>query len=71
MDIKLYSSPTCPKCKIIAMKLERKGYSFVKITDEEVILNKGLKSIPWLEVDGELFDFGAANEWINNAPEVI
>jgi hypothetical protein len=53
------------------MKLERKGYNFIKITDEEVILNKGLKSIPWLEVDGELFDFGAANEWINNAPEVI
>ena len=52
------------------MKLEKKGYQFEKVIDEDVILAKGLKSIPWLEVDGEMFDFGAANEWINKAPEV-
>lgn len=65
MDIKLYSSPTCPKCKVIATKLEKKKIKFEKIIDEEIIISKGLKSIPWLEVDGMLFDFHDANEWIN------
>lgn len=69
MNIKLYSSPTCPKCKVLIAKLEKKGLKFEKITDENIIINKGLKSIPWLEVDGEMLDFGAANTWINNAPE--
>lgn len=64
MNIKLYSSPTCPKCKMLATKMERKGIKFEKIIDEEIIIGKGLKSIPWLEIDGTLFDFHDANEWI-------
>lgn len=65
MNIKLYSSPTCPKCKMLATKMERKGIEFEKIIDEEIIIGKGLKSIPWLEVDGTLFDCHDANDWIN------
>lgn len=39
--------------------------------DEEVLIEKGLKSVPWLQVDdGELMDFGTANNYINELPEV-
>lgn len=65
MEIVLYASPTCPKCKVLAAKLEKKGATFTKEMDEEKIIAKGFKSIPWLEVDGELMDFGTANDWIN------
>ena len=71
MEIKLYASPTCPRCKVIATKLEKKGYTFEKIIDEDILISKGITVIPKLEVDGEMYDFGAANDWINNAPEVI
>lgn len=33
--------------------------------DVEVMLNKGMISAPWLEVNGTLLDFTAANKWIN------
>ena len=71
MSIILYSTPGCPKCKVIEKKLERKGYAVEREMDEQVLIGKGLKSVPWLQIDdGELMDFSAANEWIDNAPEV-
>lgn len=66
MSIIMYSSPTCPRCKVLETKLKRKNIPFSKETKEDVILEKGLKSIPWLELeDGALLDFSAANNWIN------
>lgn len=71
MNIILYSTPTCPKCKILEMKLWKKGYQLTREMDEEVLVEKGLKSVPWLQVDdGELMDFGTANNYINELPEV-
>lgn len=71
MDIILYGSAQCPRCKVLEMKLVRKGISYTKELNEEKILEKGLKSIPWLETeDGQLLDFKAANDWINNYQEV-
>lgn len=71
MKIILYSTPTCPKCKVLEAKLQKKGYEVIREMDEEVLIGKGLKSVPFIQVDdGDLMDFGAANEWINNLPEV-
>ena len=71
MSIILYSTPTCPKCKILEMKLWKKGYEVTREMNEETLVKMGLKAVPYLQIDGgELMDFGTANEWINNAPEV-
>lgn len=71
MNIILYSTPTCPKCKVLEAKLQKKGYEVYREMDEEVMMEKGLKSVPWLQVDGgEMIDFAAANEYINSLPEV-
>ena len=71
MNIILYSTPTCPKCKILEMKLWKKGYQLTREMNEEVLIEKGLKSVPWLQVDdGELMDFATANNYINELPEV-
>lgn len=71
MNIILYSIPTCPKCKILEMKLWKKGYQLTREMNEEVLIEKGLKSVPWLQVDdGELMDFATANNYINELPEV-
>lgn len=71
MQVTLYSSPTCPKCKVIEAKFKKKNIEVIKEIDEEVIIGKGLKSIPWVQLqDGSMLDFKAANDWINNYQEV-
>lgn len=71
MQVTLYSSPTCPKCKVIEAKFKKKNIEVIKEINEEVIMGKGLKSIPWVQLqDGSMLDFKAANDWINNYQEV-
>ena len=44
----------------------------IKETDENIIISKGLKSVPWVQLqDGSMLDFKAANDWINNYQEVV
>lgn len=71
MQVTLYSSPTCPKCKVVEAKFKKKNIEVIKEIDEDVIIAKGLKSIPWVQLqDGSMLDFKAANDWINNYQEV-
>lgn len=71
MQVTLYSSPTCPKCKVVEAKFKKKNIEVIKEIDEDVIIAKGLKSIPWVQLqDGTMLDFKAANDWINAYQEV-
>ena len=63
--ITLYST-NCPKCKVIATKLDQKGIQYMVNTDIDTMLAKGIKSAPYLEIDGQLYDFMQANNWIRN-----
>lgn len=64
--ITLYKSATCPQCKILKSKLEKKNIPFVEIMDLEIMKEKGITSIPQLQIDdGPLMGMGAANKWIN------
>ena len=63
--VKIYTTSTCPKCKILKKKMESKNIDFEEITDMEAMMALGFLSVPWLEVDGELMDFNEANTWIN------
>ena len=61
----LYSTG-CPKCKILEKKLEQKNMAYDLCTDINVIVNKGYQTVPLLEVDDYIMDFGEAVKWINN-----
>ena len=62
----LYSSSTCPKCKVLKMKMDAKGIPYESVTDVDEIKNLGIMSVPYMQVDdGELMDFAKANAWIN------
>lgn len=58
-------STNCPKCKVLTMKLDKKGINYTKIEDVNTMLAKGIKTAPYLEVDSELMDFTQAVAWIN------
>lgn len=59
----LYSTG-CPKCKILKEKLDSKIVTYQICDDTELMIQKGFRSVPMLEVDGVLMDFLQANNWI-------
>ena len=64
MNVILYSTG-CPKCNIIKKKLEDAKIDYKVIEDVDVMVSKGLKEVPWLEVDGNLMNFVDSSKWIN------
>lgn len=62
--IKLYSTH-CPKCEILETKLNQKSIQYEECNDVEEMLSKGIETVPILEVDGQMLDFGKAVRWVN------
>ena len=58
-------STGCPKCTILKKKLSQKGIEYTEVNDIKQMLDMGLQSAPWLEVDGQMMNFNQANKWIN------
>lgn len=65
--VKIYTTNTCPRCKVLKIKMDEKGIPYESITDIKEIQKLGIMSVPYMQVDdGELMDFATANTWINN-----
>lgn len=64
--VKIYTTDTCPRCKVLKVKMDAKGIPYESITDVDEIQKLGIMSVPYMQVDdGELMDFATANAWIN------
>lgn len=63
--VTLYSTG-CPKCKVLKSKLDSKKIEYTIIEDIEVMRNKGFNSLPVLEVDGTIYEFREAVDYVNN-----
>lgn len=63
MNVILYSTH-CPKCKVLETKLKQNNVDFKEINDVDLMVEKGFKSAPVLEVDGVIYNFKEAIEWI-------
>lgn len=70
MNIVLYSTG-CPKCKVLKQKLDGKAIKYTENSSVSDMMALGIMQVPVLEVEGELFSFSLANEWVNqyNAEE--
>lgn len=64
-NIILYTAH-CPKCNILEKKLISKNINFKINEDLEEMINKGFTSAPMLEVDGEIYDYKQAVNWVNS-----
>lgn len=64
MSVTLYSTG-CPKCKVLKKKLDSKSIQYIENNSVEEMTNLGIMQVPVLSVDGKLFDFSQANEWLN------
>lgn len=65
MEVLFYST-NCPKCKVLAKKMEQKGIEYKEINDINVMLSKGIKTAPALEINGKVMDFSESVKWVNN-----
>lgn len=63
--ITIYTTSTCPKCKILKKKLDEKGIAYEEFNDEDEMQRMGILSVPVLEVDGEQMDFPQAVKYVN------
>ena len=61
----IFYSTHCPKCRILELKLKQKNIEYEECNDIEEMLSKGIETVPVLEVDGQLLDFGNAVKWVN------
>lgn len=59
----LYSTH-CPRCLVLTRKLQSAGILYEEINDIEIMKAKGFMEAPKLEVDGTVYNFKEAVEWI-------
>ena len=64
MNIILYASSTCPKCHVLAQKMDETGIAYEIVKDEKAA-DAGINEVPILEVEGKRMRFMEANKWIN------
>lgn len=55
----------CPRCHVLETKLKQKNIEYVECNDVEEMEKKDISSVPCLDVDGDLMDFGNAVKWVN------
>ena len=54
----------CPRCKILKMKLDQKGIEYETVNDVNIMKAKGFIEAPKLEVDGIVYGFKEAVDWL-------
>ena len=64
MEITLFTTH-CPRCKVLAKKLEQKGLKYNEVTDVEYMQELGFTTTPMLAVDCDIMDFKEAVDWLN------
>ena len=62
--ITLYSTG-CPRCNVLVQKLNSKGIEYNVVNDVDVMTEKGISTVPVLEVNGQLLQFKEAVDWVN------
>lgn len=63
--IVLYST-NCPNCRMLEKKLTDANIKFDICTDMEVMKEKNITSAPSLEINGKIYTFFEANQWLKN-----
>lgn len=57
-------STHCPRCKVLTLKLQQKGIEYEEIDDVEQMKAMGFNEAPKLSVDGVIYGFKEAVDWI-------
>ena len=61
----LYSN-SCPQCKVLEAKLKDKSINYQEVNDIDLMLEKGFRSMPMLEVNEDVMTFAQALKWLTD-----
>lgn len=64
MQVILYSTG-CPKCNVLKAKLDNKNIKYDVVSNVDIIMSKGISTVPVLEIDGQLLEFKKSVDWVN------
>jgi glutaredoxin-related protein len=59
-----FYSNNCPRCNILQQKLDEKGVIYEKVSDINIMRQKGFMSAPMFEVDGNIMNYLEAINWV-------
>jgi glutaredoxin len=62
--IKLYTTETCPLCKVLKVKLNSASIKYELHQDIEELQKKGITNVPILEIDDKQYNFSEAIKMI-------
>lgn len=66
----VYSNSSCPKCKVLKMKMDKANLAYDVNENVEEMQELGIKSLPYLQLDdGTLLNFGEAVKHIKTLEE--
>lgn len=57
-------STGCPQCKVLIAKLNEKTIPYEVVSDIDVMIKKGIQSVPVIETHSKLYPFKEALELI-------
>lgn len=61
----IYSTQTCTRCKFLKDKLKEKGLDFDVCMDTDVMAEKGIQTVPVIELDdGKRLNFAEALKYV-------
>ena len=63
--ITLYTTG-CPRCAVLEKKLQGLGIAYETEVSIEKMQELGIMQAPTLCVDGKMYDFIGANDWLNS-----
>lgn len=61
----IFYTTHCLQCKILEKKLKEKNLQYQVCADIDIMLTKGFRAAPNLEVDGTVYNFKDAVIWVN------
>ena len=67
MDKIILYSNNCPRCKILKRKLDDNKINYEVVDNVDIMIDKGLSTVPVLEINGRMLDFKEAVEWVNKS----
>ena len=60
----IFYSTNCPKCKVLKTKLDKINIQYTVNENVDKMLQLGIQSVPALQIDDVILDFGQAVKWL-------
>lgn len=62
----IFYTTYCPQCKVLEKKLKEKNIPYQSRSNIDEMIIKGFTRVPVLEVDGTIYNFKEAIDWVNS-----